>query len=249
MLMIVRMLTVVGCSGGKDSVASVILFHKYYPEVKLLILTSEVYFDLEKQISGENPVHMQWIKETMIPTFESWGHKCVLVHSPDRDYLSEFYHIVKGATKHPEHNGRPYGFAIPDRCMIRRDLKIGPCDKYLNTLEEPFVKYLGICIDEPKRLSAMHERGERSILEEFRFTERDAWNLCCEWNLLSPVYEYSYRQGCWMCGYAKCSEQKYIKEHFPLAWNRFLKLEDEEDICFNKWSTFGSTLKERNKEI
>lgn len=243
------MLTVIGCSGGKDSVASICLFHKYRPEVKLLIIISEIYFDLANKISGENPEHMTWIREVMIPLFEAWGHKCVIVHSPDEDYLTEFYHVVKGATKYPEHNGKRYGFPIPATCSLRRDLKIRPIEKYLKTLKEPYVQYLGICADEKKRLVSMHKEGKFSILEELGYTERMCWDLCNVLNLLSPVYRYSYRQGCWMCGYAKCAEQQYIKEHYNMVWKRFLDLENEKDICFSRWSTFGSSLKERDAII
>ena len=243
------MLTVIGCSGGKDSVASVILLHKYYPEIKLLIIISEVYFDLANKMTGENPEHMEWIRTVMIPLFESWGHKCVIVHSEDRDYLTEFYHVIKRPTKHPEHAGRPYGFAISSTCILRRDLKILPITNYLKTLKEPYVQYLGICADEKKRLPSMHKEGKLSILEELGYTERMCWDLCNEWGLLSPAYQYSYRQGCWMCGNAKCEEQRYIKEHHNMAWRRFLDLENEKDICFKKWSTFGTTLKERDAII
>ena len=59
-------------SGGKDSTASIILAHEHNEPLDLIIF-SEVMFD--KNISGELPEHIDFIKNKCIPLFESWGYE------------------------------------------------------------------------------------------------------------------------------------------------------------------------------
>ena len=68
-------------SGGKDSTASIILAHENNEPLDLIIF-SEVMFD--KNISGELPEHIEFIKNKCIPLFESWGYKTKILHSDSR---------------------------------------------------------------------------------------------------------------------------------------------------------------------
>ena len=61
-------------SGGKDSTATVILAKEHGIKIDA-ILFSEVMFD--KNISGELPEHIAFVKNKAIPTFEKWGFKYV----------------------------------------------------------------------------------------------------------------------------------------------------------------------------
>ena len=72
-------------SGGKDSTASIILAHEHNEPLDI-ILFSEVMFDKQRNISGENPRHIDFIKNVGKPLFESWGYK-VEVLKADTDYL------------------------------------------------------------------------------------------------------------------------------------------------------------------
>ncbi len=59
-------------SGGKDSTASIILDHMHgLPPTKIIM--SEVMFDKKRNISGELPEHMEWVKNKAIPVFKEWG--------------------------------------------------------------------------------------------------------------------------------------------------------------------------------
>lgn len=62
-------------SGGKDSTASIILAHEHGEPLDI-ILFSEVMFDRKRGISGENPEHIRFIKDTK-PLFESWDMKSI----------------------------------------------------------------------------------------------------------------------------------------------------------------------------
>ena len=93
----------VGWSGGKDSTASIILAHIHNEPVDS-ILFAEVMFDISNGISGENPQHIDFIKNKAIPLFESWGYRVDIVHS-DRDFLSVFNRVIVRTTKKIEHKG------------------------------------------------------------------------------------------------------------------------------------------------
>lgn len=73
-------------SGGKDSTASIILVHEHNEPLDLIIF-SEVMFD--KNISGELPEHIGFIKSKAIPLFNSWGYEVKILHA-DLTYMDIF---------------------------------------------------------------------------------------------------------------------------------------------------------------
>ena len=53
------------------------------------------------------------------------------------------------------------------------------------------VQYVGIAIDEPKRLARLSKKGNTdkvSLLEKYGYTEDMAREKCLEYGLLSPIY-------------------------------------------------------------
>lgn len=64
-----------------------------------------------------------------------------------------------------------------------------------------------------------------SLLEKYDFTEQDAKELCQTAGLLSPVYEFTDRGGCWFCPNAKRKELRHLYDHHPDLWNRMLELQ------------------------
>lgn len=236
-------------SGGKDSTATIILAHLHNEPVHEIIFT-EVMYDNIRGISGENPEHMQFIKKVATPIFESWGYRVTILHS-NLDYLTLFYRIIHNPRKKEGNRGKHFGFPLGKMCSIRRDCKIRPAAMYLNQHygREGFVKYLGICADEPKRLSSMHKNGGTSLLEKYGLTQEDTRNLCLSYGLLSPSYGCSKRGGCWMCPYSKPEENDFIKKQDPILWEEFVSLEDIDNLANNRWNPFGDTLRERDARL
>lgn len=244
------------CSGGKDSVGSILLAIKNKEPLDTIIF-SEVMFDLKNNISGEDPDHIRFVKETLKPYFESFRIEFLILRA-NRDYLDEFYHIIETPRKDMSHKGKKYGFPVQGQCSIKRDLKLKPIEKYLKNVrkKDSITQYIGIAIDEPKRLVSMHKSPENiSLLEKYGYTEEMALNLCKEYNLLSPIYSLKTdlggdqrRNGCWFCMNAKLWESRKIRKDYPEAWKKFVSLEDEENLAFDKWSVFqGQTLKQRER--
>lgn len=82
------------CSFGKDSIATVLLALEHKEPLDGILFT-EVMFDRARNISGEIPEHIDWIKNTVIPRLENMGVKTHILHS-DRDYMYFFQKRRRG---------------------------------------------------------------------------------------------------------------------------------------------------------
>ncbi len=208
-----------------------------------IILFSEVMYDLKRGISGENPEHIRFIKDTK-PLFESWGYKVHILRAKT-DYLSFFNRIIKKATKHKEHNGMKFGFPTNGLCGVKRDCKEKPIKDFIKSVDDEIIQYVGICADEPKRIESLHKKVNHiSLLEKYGYTEEMARWKCLEYGLLSPCYKYSKRGGCWFCPNAKWVEHREIKRLYPEVWKEFVSLENVENVANYKWNVYGYTLHE-----
>lgn len=236
-------------SGGKDSTASIILAHEHNEPIDFIVFV-EVMYDLKRNISGENPEHIKFIKEVAKPLFESWDYPVHILRA-DRDYLSFFNKIMENPKKYPERKGKKFGFPVYGMCGVKRDLKLKPMnDFYKNFSNESLVQYVGICADETKRLESLHKQyGRMSLLEKYGYTEEMARKKCVEYGLLNPCYKYSKRGGCWFCPNAKLAEHSQIKRLYPDVWEEFVSLENEPNIANYKWNIYGKTLHDINEEL
>lgn len=206
-------------------------------------------FDKEKGISGENPEHIDFIKNVAIPMFESWGYEVRILRA-EKDYLDVFNHIIENPRKHMEHKGMHYGFSMSKQCAVKRDCKEKPIYDFFKSLKEPYIQYIGICADEPERLESMHKVGYTvSLLEKYGYTENMNRQKCKEYGLLSPSYKLSKRGGCWFCPNAKVEEHRYLYKTDPDTWERFVAMESKDNLAYNKWNVFGETLKERDEYL
>ena len=124
-----------------------------------MILFSEVMYCNKRGVSGENPRHIDFIKNKAKPLFESWGYEVHILHA-DKDYLDCFYHICEKPRKVMSNKGKYTGFAPRGLCNVKRDCKIKPMIDFYKSIKEPYMKYVGICIDEPKRLESLHKDNQ-----------------------------------------------------------------------------------------
>lgn len=157
-------------SGGKDSTASIILAHEQKEPLDL-ILFSEVMFT--KEISGELPEHIDFIKNKCIPLFESWGYEVKILHSK-LNYMDLFLREPIRGKRYGR--GLRSGFPMAGKCQINKSCKIEPIRKFLKELEEEYMQYLGIALDEPKRLARL-DGNKVSLLEKYGYTEKMAFEL------------------------------------------------------------------------
>ena len=146
---------VASCSGGKDSVATLLLAAQHNEPLDEAVF-SEVMFD--KDTSGEVPEHRDFIYDRIKPFCEKeLGIKFTVLHA-DKTYDEVFHHVI---TRGP-HKGEVRGFAWAGMCAVNRDCKIPPVRKYNAALSPDTVSYVGIAEDEPKtsRPSGWREEGQ-----------------------------------------------------------------------------------------
>ena len=225
---------VASCSFGKDSLATILLAVQHGEPLDEAVYC-EVMFD--KDISGEVPEHRDFIYNTAIPRLERMGVKVVVLRS-EQTYMGLFTgRVTRGPKK-----GMVRSFPICGRCAVQRDCKVRPIERYKKTLPPGTVQYVGIASDEQERLLRLDGAQKISLLDKYHFTEQDARELCQQAGLLSPVYEFTDRGGCWFCPNAKKAELRRLYDHHPDLWARMLALQaipGKTTEKFNRTKTFA----------
>ena len=220
-------------SGGKDSTASIILAHEHEEPLDLIIF-SEVMFD--KDISGELPEHIEFIKNRAIPQFEEWGYEVKILRS-EKTYMDYFLKKFE-RSKTSERNGKKYGFPMMNRCVINSHCKMPPIRQFWKSLNCEYTQYVEIATEEKARLERLVKtRNNMSLLKKYNYTEKDAFELCKKYNLLSPVYGFTKRGGCWFCPNARPAQLRHLYKNHKDLWGKLLDLEDEPDLIGYCWNT------------
>ena len=220
------MKTYLSWSGGKDSTASIILAHEHGIPIDLIVI-SLPYFDKAKGIYADHPVHIKWLFEVAIPTFESWGYK-VKVVSSDKDYKYWFFKKHGDKCKNKENNGKMYGWLLGGMCKMNPE-KVNPIKALAKELDGGgWQSIVCIGIEETDRLERLHKRENQiSLLEKYGYTCEMAKQLCKKYDLLSPLYEMGgMRQGCWFCPNAHVKEFANLQKNYPLLWQELLDLNE-----------------------
>lgn len=223
------------CSGGKDSVASVILWYIYHKD--LISQTEIVFYEpmFDDTVSGLLDKQYRHIHNTLVPQFTKWGFKCTILRSMHA-YVDYFTHIVT-RSKVSERNGKMSGALIAGLCKMTTDKQYT-----LSHYNKNAIDVVGIAYDEPKRYARLSEK-QYSILWEHQITESMAKDICKSWNLLSPHYDENGRDGCWFCPFQlrKGFDTKYHKELLRRLYN-----ENKDKLITNKvcWNyTFDDLFK------
>ena len=204
------------CSFGKDSLAAILLAKKHGEPLDEAVYC-EVMFD--KTISGEVPEHRDFIYTKGIPALERMGIKVTVLRGK-KTYVDLFTgRITRGPKK-----GMLRSFPVCGKCYVQRDCKLRPILRYQKTLTPDTVQYIGIAKDEQERLLRLEGR-QVSLLEKYNCTEQDAKELCRQAGLLSPIYQFTNRGGCWFCPNAKRKELRHLYDHHPELWARMLELQ------------------------
>lgn len=178
---------IVSLSGGKDSMATAILAKAYGLPLDAAVYV-RVMFDETR--SAEPPEHEEFMQKVAIPTLESWGVPVIVLQS-DKTFKDVFYHVRRKGN----HVGQIIGFPMQGKCEVNSACK-RPCFKKADKLfpGEQVIQYVGIALDEPKRLERLKE-NRVSLLAQYGYTEKMATYLCKYYGLLSPMYEYTSRGG------------------------------------------------------
>lgn len=225
---------IASCSFGKDSLATVLLARQHGEPLDEVVYC-EVMFDDE--ISGEIPEHRDFIYNVAIPRLEFWGIKVTVIRS-SQTYVKNFTTpIGKGVCA-----GLLRSFPLCGKCRIQRDCKVRPIERWRRTLERDTVQYIGYARDEQERLMRLDGVKKISLLDKYGIAEKDAFRICSEAGLLSPIYEFAPRNGCFFCPNAKEKELRHLYDHHRDLWERMLELQalpNKATERFNREMTFA----------
>lgn len=236
------------CSFGKDSLATVLLALHHNEPLDEVVFT-EVMFDSQRGISGEDPRHIEWVYNHAKPMLEAMGVKVRILQT--QDYMSIFHHVIT-KSKHPEKNGKIRAFPIANRCVILRDCKLKTMRDYVKSIKKKYdecYQYVGIAADETDRLQRKYMSDNCiSLLAKYNYTERNAYELCRRYNLLSPSYQVTLRNGCWFCPNQPLKSMVNLKKQYTELWNELLELgktPNKVSPCFK----YNKTIEEVDKEV
>lgn len=94
------------------------------------------------------------------------------------------------------------------------------------------VQYVGIALDEPKRLERLEGTNKISPLATIGWTEADCRRWCEENNLLSPIYTTATRGGCWFCHNQGLDQLRQLRHNYPDLWSLLLKWDSDSPVTF-----------------
>lgn len=225
---------VAGCSFGKDSLATVLIAIEHGEPLDEAVYCEVMFND---EISGEVPEHRDFIYGVAIPKLAKMGVKTNVIRDK-RTYVSSFTRVIKSGP----HAGQINAFPLCGRCCIQRDCKVPPLKKWKREIGGEVVQYVGLAADEQERLMRDGVRGTVSLLDKYKIAEADTFEICKRHGLLSPIYEFTDRGGCWFCPNAKRKELRHLYDHHPDLWAKMLELErlpNKATELFNRTERFS----------
>lgn len=228
-------------SFGKDSLAMLL---KILENPDIYPLDEIVFCDVmaNENESGNFDLQHEFILKT-IPIIERLAKVPVVIVKAETSFEEQFYKKKGSRAKNPN---TIYGFPMTICAWCNDRLKMKPLDNYFKS-QGDHIRYLGLAFDEPKRVARL-EKNEIAPLYELGITEEQAKQICKENNLLSPIYQYFDRDGCWFCPKQSNKSLKIIWEKFPRYWNKLREWQKDSPVPFKPNLTIFDLEKKFEKE-
>lgn len=139
--------------------------------------------------------------------------------------------------------------------------KLKELDKYC----KDGVVYLGIAVDEPKRLTKERKGNKRFPLAELNMTEKDCLLYCrskgfnwleksfrpnCEGDCFVDLYDILDRVSCWCCANKNLKELKNYYLYLPIYWQRLKHIQSmiNRPFKYNKYTIFDLEARFKREE-
>lgn len=74
-------------------------------------------------------------------------------------------------------------------------------------------------------------------------------NYAKKHDLLSPIYDFAPRGGCWFCPNARREELKHLRTYHRDLWDKLLELENRTDLIGNVWNTLTKKSMHDNENM
>lgn len=119
-----------------------------------------------------------------------------------------------------------YGWASMRARWCTSTLKGRVIDNFIKSLNDDYIQYIGIAVDEPKRLH--HGNAHmRYPLVDWGITEAAALQYCYErgfdWD---GLYKHFDRVSCWCCPLKNLRELKTLWKHYPELWAELREMDE-----------------------
>ncbi len=189
-------------------------------------LTSAVFFDTGMEFKA-----IYNVLDKIEPEIRAYGAD-FRVLKPENDFLVDM--LLR-----PVHEGTEkerYGWDWCGGCARwRTSGKITAIQKYLNSLHDDYVQYIGIAADEPNRIK--NENGKTYPLVEWGMKESECLQYCYEkgydWKEDGiELYSILDRVSCWCCTNKNLKELRNIRKYAPRYWGMLKGLQSRIDRPF-----------------
>lgn len=228
---------IASCSFGKDSLAMLIKIKELG-----LPLDEVIYVDIrfDDEISGETPEMAAFIPKAEKILKETFDIE--VTHLRGITFKEQFYKVKQRG----KHIGDNYGFPHTIGAWCNSRLKMEPIRKYLKSQTDDIIQYVGIAYDEPERYERLNHETHIAPLYDLKITEAEAMEICKKYDLVSPIYETSFRGGCWFCVKQRISQLRWLYKSHPELWEILKAMEKDSFNTFKPTYTL-ETLEERFK--
>jgi len=202
-------------SFGKDSLAMLLmLIEKEYP------LDEVVFYDTGMEFQA-----IYNIRDKVKLLLQSQGIQFTQLE-PEKSFEYKMYEhpVCKRGTKIIH----KYGYSwCGGTCRWGTTEKLQALEKYCKGHYE----YVGIAVDEPKRLEKERNGNKVFPLAEWNMTEKDCLCYCHEngWDWIEKdidLYEILDRVSCWCCRNKNLKELKGMYLHLPEYWQRLKNMQN-----------------------
>lgn len=219
-------------SFGKDSLAQTILLKEQgYP------LDETVFVDIkfDEHTSGEYPTMAAWIPTAENILLKEFG--ITVKHISAKTTFCDCFYKTK---QKGNHVGERYGFPFNIGAWCNDRLKLAAISQYISSLNDSITEYVGIAYDEPSRYERLKQKTTdkiiyRSPLFENKITEKQAFEICRPFDLISPKYNNGgFRGGCWFCVKQSLADLFELYKEYPGYFSKLLEMENDSRCTFNR---------------
>ena len=211
-------------SYGKDSLAMLEIIKQHNMPLDRIV---HVEIMATSTIPADLPPMMEFKHKADKIIKNRYGIDVEHIHS-NITYEEHFYTKKTNKARKKENVGRIYGFPLVLGSWCNSALKV----KELKKMEKKdVVQYIGIASDEPNRFHNLTER-KISPLVLHGITEIECMEICKNLDLVSPIYTFSTRGGCWFCNKQNLNQLKFLRKQYPELWNLLLKWDSDSPVKF-----------------
>lgn len=198
---------IVNLSGGKDSTAMLLMLLDRGEPIDYIL-----FADTGKDFPQMHD-HLKQLAKYIKQHYPDAPYITTLKADKSFDYLM-FEHVK---TKGKRIGSTGYGWATMRARWCTAKLKTAVIDRFCKSLGDDYTHYIGIAVDEPKRLKS--DPHKIYPLANWNITEAAALAYCYERGFdWGGLYKHFDRVSCWCCPLKNLRELKTLWKFYPELW-------------------------------